>query len=393
MTGPCSGAGVGSARAGFSQLQFIAPSAIGGALAGLSGWSGAAVGAAIGSLAFDLSTFCPNGPNAMPVFTALDIIALLSPIPNAARDAAAGKFNDFLGNVFWPLLCQCSGVTTSTLGAPSAYPAGGPQGLLIGPPVPVCVAGSTFFHPNDNSVITGNPDPDLQGKVPTFVRLTVTVSGLLPGVTNTFNVSTLAGGVGALTAQIVTTSGQNGVVRVSSQPLRLDTTAVSWTSQLSGANVPPATVSAQMDYFCNGQVPGETLRPCCPPDPTFAAQVQEILDLVTLIQRQAVPFAYVPGAVHAGLNGAGTIAISGLLGVKVDVTTVPTPIGREGTTPVEYFDMGWISLGTPDGYPQSYRLEHNPQLLLPARCSANTTLAYDLHPGIVITVTELKREP
>lgn len=115
--------------------------------------------------------------------------------------------------------------------------------------------------------------------------------------------------------------------------------------------------------------------------------------MVTLIQRQSVPFAYVPSTAHVGLSGAGTLAISGLLGAKIAVTTLPSALGRQSTTPEEIFDAGFITFGTPDGYPSSFRLEHNPQLILPARCSAFTQLAYDLHPGVVITITELRREP
>ena len=100
-----------------------------------------------------------------------------------------------------------------------------------------------------------------------------------------------------------------------------------------------------------------------------------------------------PSTAHTGLSGAGALSISGLLGVKINVSTLPAPIGREGTSPTEYFDMGWITFGTPDGYPQSYRLEREDQLILPARCSAFTELAYDLRPSVVITVTELVREP
>jgi len=49
--------------------------------------------------------------------------------------------------------------------------------------------------------------------------------------------------------------------------------------------------------------------------------------MVTLIQRQAAPFGYVPGAIHAGLTGTGVIAIQGLIGCKVDITTLPTQLG------------------------------------------------------------------
>lgn len=121
--------------------------------------------------------------------------------------------------------------------------------------------------------------------------------------------------------------------------------------------------------------------------------VQASIEAITLIQRQAVPFAYVTSTVHAGLNGAGAIAISGLIGVKVTVTTLPATLGVEGTSPPKHFDLGFLTFGTADGFGQAVRLERNPQVILPARCSAFTDLDYDLAPGVVVTITELLREP
>ena len=160
----------------------------------------------------------------------------------------------------------------------------------------------------------------------------------------------------------------------------------------SGAAI-PHTVNFSVEFLC-GTTTGDTpAAPCCPPDPAIAAMIQQIWEQVNLIQRQAVPFAYIPGTVHAGLSGNGTIGISGLLGAKVDVTTLPASYGRAASLPVEYFGLGFITFGTADGYPSSYKLEHDPQLMLPARCSAYTDLSYDLAPGVVATITELVREP
>jgi len=55
------------------------------------------------------------------------------------------------------------------------------------------------------------------------------------------------------------------------------------------------------------------------------AQLDQLMAMVTLIQRQAAPFGYVPGAIHAGLTGTGVIAIQGLIGCK-SVTTLPTQL-------------------------------------------------------------------
>jgi len=71
------------------------------------------------------------------------------------------------------------------------------------------------------------------------------------------------------------------------------------------------------------------------------------------------------------------IAIQGLIGCKVDITTLPTQLGVTFGSPDEHFDLGFLTFGTPDGYPTSIRIDHNPQLALPARCGTRHTL----HPG------------
>src|SRR5215831_7686074 len=44
----------------------------------------------------------------------------------------------------------------------------------------------------------------------------------------------------------------------------------------------------------------------------IATQLQSTSELVTLLQRYGLPFAYAPGAVHQGLTGEGQFAISRL---------------------------------------------------------------------------------
>jgi len=75
------------------------------------------------------------------------------------------------------------------------------------------------------------------------------------------------------------------------------------------------------------------------------------------------------------------------------MTLGPGFLGQEGTSPTEYFDAGFLTWGTPDGWPQSFRLDHDPTLNFPRRAGLFTTLDYDLHPGVTVTITELVREP
>jgi hypothetical protein len=169
--------------------------------------------------------------------------------------------------------------------------------------------------------------------------------------------------------------------------------SLDWTQTLEGNATDASYFYVQYDDYCNGDTPGGTASGCCPPDPAVNLLLESVLQLTTLIQRQAVPFAYLTSTVHSGLTGAGSIDIFGLLGVAVTVDTIPDSRGRSGTTPTEYFDLGYITFGVVDGFPHSVKLEHNGQLIMPARCSVFTSLSYDLTPGVEITITELVREP
>lgn len=137
----------------------------------------------------------------------------------------------------------------------------------------------------------------------------------------------------------------------------------------------------------------QNVTPCCPPDVTTQAYLDLILQAVTLTQRQAAPFGYVPGTVHAGLTGAGTIDIQGVLGAMIEVTTLPSRAGSEGSGPTEYFDLGWVSFGTPDGWPTSYRIDKQKTLCIPRAAGLYTQIDYDVPDDVVVTIRELVREP
>jgi hypothetical protein len=79
--------------------------------------------------------------------------------------------------------------------------------------------------------------------------------------------------------------------------------------------------------------------------------------------------------------------------VRVDITGGLAALRSVGNLPPYYFGGGYITFGTADGYPSSYRLKHSTLLCMPPRCSAYTKVAYDLPPGVTVTITELVREP
>src|SRR5260370_24976068 len=115
--------------------------------------------------------------------------------------------------------------------------------------------------------------------------------------------------------------------------------------------------------------------------------------MVTLIQRQQVPFAYVPGTVHPNLANTGELTVQGLLGVKLQPTIIPTTIGSEEGDPLEYFDMGWICWGTADGFDNRERLTHSPQLSLPNLASTFPPIGYSFPPRLRDTIPYLLPQP
>jgi len=143
----------------------------------------------------------------------------------------------------------------------------------------------------------------------------------------------------------------------------------------------------------NGTVGPSGQAACCPPDPQIMQMLNNLLTGMTLIQRQAVPFGYVSGTVHSALSGAGTINVTGLIGVKISFDTLPGYLGQLGFDPPDVFDAGFVSIGTVDGWSNKTRIRTSPFLWLPQPMGQITRLGYDLAPGTVITLTELLREP
>jgi hypothetical protein len=145
------------------------------------------------------------------------------------------------------------------------------------------------------------------------------------------------------------------------------------------------------DVYCNGANPGAVTN--CGLDPRIVPLLERIGQLVELIQRQAVPFAYVEGDVHSGLTGNGELDVQGLIGVLLELTTVPQYVGLEDGTPDVVFDAGWLNWGNADGYSAREQIRSVDFLSLPAVAGQYTKLAYSLTPGVVATITELVREP
>jgi hypothetical protein len=125
---------------------------------------------------------------------------------------------------------------------------------------------------------------------------------------------------------------------------------------------------------------------------SIAGQIGVLRSDVSLIQRQHVPFAYVPGTLHTGLSGSGTFTVQGILGLAVDSTAKPAYLSSDMAPVASWFKLGEISWGTADGWTARRVVTHDPHLFLEIGADV-TTCAYLFEPGVTANIRELIREP
>lgn len=162
--------------------------------------------------------------------------------------------------------------------------------------------------------------------------------------------------------------------------------------QLSNPLLWFGTCGVQIAINQAAQFGGSSNTGCCPPDPTIQQQINSIYEMVRLLQRYSLPFAYVSGAVHSNLTGSGSFAISRLSGVRLHVSTVPQYSGIEVNNPNRLFDIGWVSYSTPDGVIEQRQIANVDSVWQPRYFAEGTVFGYSLNPSAVLQVTELQAE-
>jgi hypothetical protein len=120
--------------------------------------------------------------------------------------------------------------------------------------------------------------------------------------------------------------------------------------------------------------------------------IQAIRSQVDFVQRQSVPDAYAYGTLHTGLSGAGTIAVTSILGLVVETTSMPGYLSSDLAPVASFFKLGEISIGTPDGWTARRIVTHNPHLFLQLGADV-TIVAYLFEPGVTANIQELVRTP
>jgi hypothetical protein len=146
----------------------------------------------------------------------------------------------------------------------------------------------------------------------------------------------------------------------------------------------------RVEVFC-GSAPGGTGIACCPADQYTTGLLLSLLQAVTLIQRQHVPFAYVPGNSHSSLSGNGEFSVQGILGLLIELASVPGRAGELAGHPETIYSVGWVNVGTADGWLTKHVVEHSPMLVLDVPGTV-TRVGYSLPSDVSATITELVRE-
>jgi hypothetical protein len=346
---------------------------------------------------FDVGEFCSVDP---PTLLTLPDASDFSGVFVGAL-GAAGLVGAYISTVIeqfmWYQLCQCATVATPSPPAAPTPPANLPtvnpgqagnnvcataHGVQVHDPGAGCT--NCFYIPQGEDA-SGNGFP-----VPANARsILVTVVDNPAGADHSAidwswnlldnDFTSLAGNSGTATS---------GSTFTFSSDIPTGATRFWFYSDNSSSTTDGLDVTVQ--FICPNQ--GGISGGCCPPDPVSLATLQQLLQLVTLLQRQTAPFAYVTGATHTGLTGTGSFGIDSSLGLLLNVS-VPARAGRVDGTPVTVFECGWINFATPDGYTERFFVSSDGQVILPRLPGLYTAVGYSFAPDVTVTITEIDREP
>lgn len=419
---PFCSSGITQPRPGVADDVILSAAVISSLLPAGAVWLEPFIGAAAGIFTLHLPSLCGSDPPPDPGLTAADVLALATLGPGPLTQGPTDRFNQLITRWAWPVFCECASVGTPSLGtfptAPAGLPTYNPPGLVGLPAAPcasesyaqpIPLATGTRYDVISRTFCDGVGQPtcvSLRRPLPAPVvaydyTATNRLAGFIdPNTAHFWNIFlaiydvsgvpvTLTGGTftqdfgprsGAMNAGFT----QRGVGipsnAVSYQIYAQTNTALTWDG------------TAAVTWYCTTG-DASPIQPCCTgSDPFITGQLNSILQLLTIVQRNLAPFAYVPGASHAGLTGNGTLTIPSCIGVLITMTTIPGWIGSETGAPLEYFEAGWFSWGNPSGYTAREWISHSPQLSFPATAEQYTRLGYSLKPGVIATIQELYAE-
>lgn len=369
----------------------------------------------IAGAAYTLTTICSQPAPTAPTLTTDDMAALANYFDIVNFANAVAKLKDWFLAQYWSLVCVCSdGLPPGTQTIPVPPPVSINPGLPSGGAATPCFdVSGRFFAPAGNATVNLSdqflPHTSQVTVTPQITGFS-TLAWVIPAGTTGYTVTSqqdvpkpaqAVGSVevffynatgGGLGFQTLTTGSGSGQATTTFS-LTFPANSVSWQMGLPEQNVTTVGGFIRLQQFCQAGGSSALTTACCPPDEKVDLLLSQILGLVTLIQRQQVPFAYVPKVTHSALTGSGEIAVQGLLGVKVLPASIPPGAGVDLGDPDTLWLDSWINWGNADGWTTREWLRSSPFISMPSVAGQFTKVGYTLRPGLTVDIVELAREP
>lgn len=419
-------AGTSRPKPGVNEVIIFGSSQLGSLLNNKGGlWATLAVGA-LGVLTYEATALCSTDPPAQPTMTAADYKALLALGPPNEFATALAKLKDLVTIAVWYDLCECTAIQTpppptGLLNPPSGVTS--PDYNLTPCPQPrirvnmkagrITFSDSTNFtqqaFPNleYTTSVAGDADHPSQeiGRIPPTWTSMDSFTQLVSGSTDTTHAYAIAlsqygENKSPLLTQVIgscTTTEpyrrepQNGTLTLSpsARYLALNSNAAS-----------PGTTDGQVEFTLTVHCVGSAItQPGCCQDPVaisllngLVQELQLVRNDVRLLQRYGLPFAYTAGTQHVGLVGTGAAALQRSVGLQIAVTARPPGNQVMLGQPPYIFDLGWVSVLTPDGLLDEIRLTRDTTTWMSKLIPSSTRIGWGLRDGVMVTITELRAE-
>jgi hypothetical protein len=363
------------------------------------------------------AAFCATDPPPDPVLVPQDVIDAISLMLPGVAIPAQQKFTQWFLHRYWWNICGCIGSTTppppamSNPNTPIGTGTGAPSGFNAPPCWTVTattniVSDNTFCHdiigpwlpsgPGSTIVVGSNP-PRTVGVLPagatdfswSFEALTQTQRMQLlyeqvdPSGNDVGHViladSSIAGVQSGSFHLITPQNYPNATIRMC--PF------ATFDGHFEGAWQGTFTIR------CGGAPPNAIVGPCCPPDPLIDIKLDHLIGLVLNLYNRSSsgggpPTSWVDGARHTSLEKAGSFLLAGpAIGVRVEMTTLPSGVTVNPGEPDFYWDSGFITPFSNDTPLRGSRLVFRDQSFqIP---SVTDQIGYTLLHGTVVDIIEL----
>jgi hypothetical protein len=360
----------------------------------------AAVASGVGYLAFDLLGLCSTDPPALPTIDAQRLFDYTDPHFQNGPALLGQDVTALISNFLWRQYCECVTGPQPAPVPPGTPPAGqqtNPNLLTTTAPPGFCAsrqwADTTAIAANGTFSQTPLSAQNW-GVLPQwayFVHNTGIV-GASGGYPITMTLEWLTGVGGTIIDRTVLTEAASQPSSTPYVDQFLVPAGAQFVNMVGQTTLTQAATLQQNQFltlYCTAPPPA-TQEPCCPPDPTLENLVIQVLQLEQLILNSlgAKP-QYTRGTVHSGLTGTGTISVSGLFGVLIELTSgVPTSPLLPGVPPYQ-FSVGWVSCLTGDGMIDEIRITRQAQVWGSRLAPYATEFGYQLNTGFTMNLTEL----